>query len=557
MLDWFVTNPNSTSLALTGVAAICGLAAGAAWHRRRRAAPDAALVVPSPPAAAVPAPPPAAARFAMLFEQCPLPLLLTTEAGGEVLEVNHALEGLAGRPAAALRGGSVFDLGGHDGPGDRLRHLEAIRSGAGRAVREFRMRTAAGRDLHLLAHTTRVTVDGRACLLTALTDTTATPRLDDRLLYAQRMEVIGRLSGGVAHGFNNLLTVMQGHLDALAGELPRTATAERRLEILRRSVAEASRITSGLLTFAGRNPVSATLVDVNTVLEDLAPMLAGTLGDGIEVAWDRARAPVPVMLGQPQLAQVLLNLALNAREAMPEGGRLAISTRRVDLGDAAAMPGPGTWVVVTVADSGHGMDDAVRRHMFEPFFTTKAGQGSGLGLSICLGIVEQAGGHMVADSSPGRGTTIHLYLPWAGADAVPGVQARALHLAGGPRPAILLVEDEPDVRDIVAEILRRAGHVVHAADGLTAVQALLGRGGLTLDLLLTDLVLPEGSGLDVATLVRAHHPDVPVLFMSGYSEAVFSGGERVEHLLPKPFAARTLLAKVDELMAPRQRAAAS
>jgi hypothetical protein len=382
-------------------------------------------------------------------------------------------------------------------------------------------------------------------------------RLDERVLYAQRMEVIGRLSGGVAHGFNNLLTVMQGHLDALAAEVPRTASTTRRVETLRRSVAEATRITSGLLTFAGRNPVTASLVDVNAVLDDLAPMLSGVLGERIQVAWDRAAAPVPVMLGQPQLAQLVLNLALNARDAMPDGGRLTVSTRRVDLGDAAAMPGPGTWVVVTLADNGHGMDDDVRRRMFEPFFTTRPGQGTGLGLSICLGIVEQAGGHIVADSTPGRGTTIDLYLPWAGADSVPTDQARALHLAGGPRPAILLVEDEPDVRDIVAEILRRAGHVVHAADGLTAVQALLGRGDLSLDLLLTDLVLPGGSGLDVATLVRAHHPGVPVLFMSGYSEAVFSGGEPVEHLLPKPFAARTLLAKVDELVAPRQRAGAS
>ncbi|MGE0363306.1 MAG: ATP-binding protein [Vicinamibacterales bacterium] len=388
-------------------------------------------------------------------------------------------------------------------------------------------------------------------------DGAAVSRLDDRLLYAQRMEVIGRLSGGVAHGFNNLLTVMQGHLDGLAGELPRTPSALRRVETLRRSVAEATRITSGLLTFAGRNPVTASLVDVNAVLDDLAPMLSGLLGDHIQLTWDRAAMPVPVMLGQPQLAQLVLNLALNARDAMPDGGRLTVSTRRVDTGDAAAMPGPGTWVVLTLADNGHGMDDDVQRHMFEPFFTTRPGQGTGLGLSICLGIVEQAGGHIAADSTPGRGTTIDLYLPWAGADAVPSVQARTLHLAGGPRPAILLVEDEPDVRDIVAEILRRAGHVVHAADGLAAVQALLGRGDLSLDLLLTDLVLPAGSGLDVATLVRAHHPGVPVLFMSGYSEAVFSGGEPVEHLLPKPFAARTLLAKVDELVAPRQRAAAS
>lgn len=542
MLDWFALSLNSTTLATAGLSAALGAFAGLAWRRR----------------APAPATPAADGRFRTLFRHSPLPLVLTSESGGEVLDVNDAAERLAGRPGATLRGGSVFDLGGYDGPGDRQRHLEAVRAGGGRAVREFRIKTPAGTELHLLAHTSRITLDGQPHLLTALTNVTAISRLDDRLLYAQRMEVIGRLSGGIGHAFNNLLTVMQGHLDALAVEVPRGGAAQRRIDTLHRSVAEATQITSGLLTFAGRNPVSASLVDVNTVLDDLTPMLTGLLGDGVRLEWDRMRTPIPVMLGEPQLAQVVLNLALNARDAMPDGGRLTVSTRRVDLGDAAAIPGPGTWVVITLADNGRGMNDDVRRHMFEPFFTTKRpGQGTGLGLSICLGIVEQAGGHIVADSTPGRGTTIALYLPWAGADAVPGVQARTLRLAGSRQPAVLLVEDEPDVRDIVAEILRRAGHVVHAADGLPAVQALLGRGDLTLDLLLTDLVLPGGSGLDVATLVRAHHPGVPVLFMSGYSEAVFSGGQQVEHLLPKPFTARSLLAKVDEMVAPRQQAAAS
>ncbi|MCC6990064.1 MAG: response regulator, partial [Acidobacteria bacterium] len=371
-------------------------------------------------------------------------------------------------------------------------------------------------------------------------------------LYAQRMEVVGKLSGGVAHEFNNLLTVMQGHLDALADELGPRSPLLHRVDTLRRSVNEATLITSGLLTFAGRNPAHATVLDLNLALADLASIVEGTLGETVEVAWQLEASPATVTIGQAHVAQVVLNLALNAREAMPNGGRLVVTTERVTVapGDAGAdPPGAGHWVVLRVADSGHGMADDVRRHAFEPFFTTKGpGQGTGLGLSICRGIAEQNGGHIVADSTPGGGTTMHFYLPWADAPAAaaPAGPATSAHAASR---VVLLVEDEADVRDIVAEILRRAGHTVHAADGLARTQALLDGGLGRLDLLLTDLVLPGGNGLEVAKRVRASYPGIPVLFMSGYSESVFSGDAPVEHLLQKPFTSRTLLDKIHELLA--------
>ncbi|MEP7119261.1 MAG: response regulator, partial [Acidobacteriota bacterium] len=188
----------------------------------------------------------------------------------------------------------------------------------------------------------------------------------------------------------------------------------------------------------------------------------------------------------------------------------------------------------------------VRQHAFEPFFTTK-GQATGLGLSICRGIAEQAGGHILADSIPGQGTTMRVYLPWADAPAAAPAPPLTRGASGAQR-VVLLVEDEADVRHIVAEILRRAGLVVHSADGLAATQALLERGLGPIDLLLTDLVLPGGNGLEVAKRVRASYPDVPVLFMSGYSESVFSGGAQVEHLLQKPFTSRVLLDRIGALI---------
>ena len=406
----------------------------------------------------------------------------------------------------------------------------------------------------MLAHTSRIMFGGRPCLLTALTNISGLGRMEEGLLYAQRMEVVGKLSGGVAHEFNNLLTVMQGHLDALADELGAESRLLHRVDTLRRSVREATLITSGLLTFAGRNPSHATVVNLNIALTDMASIVEGTLGETVEVAWHLEAAAATVTIGQAYVAQVLLNLALNAREAMPQGGRLVIATERVTVPASAApgagtlAPGPGHWVVLRVTDTGHGMPEDVRRHAFEPFFTTKGpGQGTGLGLSICRGIAEQAGGHILADSTPGLGTTIHLYLPWAEAPA----QTVSAPAGPVPHPAsqvVLLVEDEADVRNIVAEILRRAGHTVHAADGLASTQRLLDTGLGRVDLLLTDLVLPGGNGLEVAKRVQASYPGIPVLFMSGYSENVFSGGASVEHLLQKPFTSRTLLDTIHDLL---------
>ncbi len=488
-------------------------------------------------------------RFSAIFEASPLPLFISAEDTGEILAVNAATESVSGWSAAELRGKSVLDFGQYQNPQDRAAQLASLQQ-VPVISREVRLTVADGQELRLLAHTSRIALDGRACFLTAMTNITALGRMEEGLLFAQRMEVIGKLSGGVAHEFNNLLTVMQGHLDALADELGHASPSYHRVDTLRRSVAEATHITSGLLTFAGRNPAHATVVDLNVALADLATIVEGTLGETIEVEWRLSATPATVTIGQAHVAQVVLNLALNAREAMPNGGQLAISTERltVPAGTESIGPGPGHWVALRIADNGHGMAADVRRLVFEPFFTTKGpGQGPGLGLSICRGIAEQAGGHILVDSEPGRGTTIHFLLPWADAPlAVTQAPVRPLVPPAGR--VVLLVEDEGDVRDIVAEILRRAGHTVHATSGLASTLALLDQAPGPIDLLLTDLVLPGGNGLEVAKRVRALYPDIPVLFMSGYSESVFSGGASVEHLLQKPFTSRTLLDTIHDLL---------
>ncbi len=484
------------------------------------------------------------ASFQALLNAAPLPMIVSAADSGEVVAVNAVAEALSGFRSDELRGRTVFEFGHYRDAGDRAAQI-ALVDAAPATGREVRFRSARGEDLRLLAHTSRLVLDGRDCFLTTLTNVTALSRVDDGLLAAQRMEVIGRLSGGVAHEFNNLLTVMQGHLDAMTDDRTLPAPLRARVEALGQSVAQATRITSGLLTFSGRNPSATAIVDLNTALDGLRSLIAGTLGETVEVRWHLAASPVTANLAHEHVAQVVLNLALNAREAMPEGGTVVITTDYVAQGAAGDdVPGAGPWVRLQIDDTGHGMAADVRHRAFEPFYTTKApGRGTGLGLSICRGIAEQAGGHIALRSTPGQGTSVRLYLPWAPAVAAP---VTAPPIARPVGRTVLLVEDEPGVRRVVGEILRRAGHTVHEADGLTSAEARLAE--LTaLDLLLTDVVLPGGNGLEVARRVLTRFPELRVLFMSGYSEHVFAGGEAVEHLLQKPFSAATLVTTVERI----------
>lgn len=516
------------------------LATGLAWWRSRRhaalnrAAADAQLRASEE-------------RFSTLFWASPLPLLIASEADGRIVQVNHAAEVMAGLGAAAFQGNAAFKV-------TSTPRQEGEAATGGVITREVGFDTPDGRELVLLVHTSRIRIDEIPYLLTAITDITDLRRLEERLLSSQRMEAIGQISGGVAHEFNNLLTVIQGHADALsAASAPTPGAVLRHVETIRRAVAHAAQITGGLLTFARRQPLEERVTDLNAAVIELRPMLEGLVGLAIRVELRLDPAAAPITLDPTQIAQLLVNLSLNARDAMPDGGCLSVATRLVDgslpADDKLLASKPGPWVSLIVSDTGCGMTEEVRRHIFEPFFTTKApGQGTGLGLSICFGIVEHAGGRIEAASSPGGGTTLRLWLPAAiPALPEPPAQLPQMQLAIQGR-VVLLVEDEVDVREIVAEVLEQAGYAVHACEGLPAIKTLLASGHVTPDLLLTDLVLPGGSGLEVAELVTQRYPHLPVLFMSGYSESVYSGLQPVTHLLPKPFSAPTLLRKVREML---------
>ena len=380
-------------------------------------------------------------------------------------------------------------------------------------------------------------------------------KLESQFMQAQKMEALGRLAGGVAHDFNNLLTAINGY-----GEMIREAM--RPEDPLRADVAEiceagrrAAQLTRQLLIFSRRAGPEAKLVDLNELVAGLGKMLRRLIGEDVELTVTPAPARFLVSADSGQLEQMILNLAVNARDAMPRGGRLSIAVEAVDPAEAGRRGRPGRWATLRVADTGHGMTDEVRAHLFEPFFTTKGeGKGTGLGLATVYGIVEQAGGQVEVKSAPGAGTEFRIHLPRADerAEGQPYGAPVELPGAGGPQSGtVLVVEDDPRVRGLVRRVLESSGYaVMEACDGASAV-VLLEDPARKLDLVLTDVVMPGMSGSEVAERVGRLRPGMPVLFMSGYNDDVDLRRQIRETglpFLPKPFLPDALLAKVRTLL---------
>ncbi|MDZ7780216.1 MAG: ATP-binding protein [Gemmatimonadota bacterium] len=385
--------------------------------------------------------------------------------------------------------------------------------------------------------------------------TSALEAKESELMQAQKMEAVGQLAGGVAHDFNNLLTVIMGSTDLVLLELGEDAPERGEIEDIRHAAARGAELTRQLLAFSRKQVLQPEILDVNEAVERMRSLLDRVLGAQIDLVWRLSPELHPVKFDPVQIEQIVMNLAVNARDAMPRGGKLTIETANVDLDDAYvedhvdAQPGP--HVVLAVTDTGHGIDAETRRRIFEPFFTTKrSGRGTGLGLSTVYGIVRQGGGNIWVYSEPGRGTTFKVYLPRT--TDVP-------HPKQGPAPpttdvetgTILVVEDDDAVRALLVRILRGAGYeVLEASDAETAVAALRACDG-DVDLLLTDVVLPDTSGPDVAARLEREQGDLEVLYMSGYTDnAIVHHGVLDEGtaFIEKPFRPRTLLEKVREAL---------
>jgi PAS domain S-box-containing protein len=445
-------------------------------------------------------------------------------------------------------------------PEDQARareHLAADLAAGRDFLCEYRFQNSEGQYLTVLDRGRLLRdASGRAVrMVGVLENITALRQLEEQYLHSQRMEAVGRLAGGVAHDFNNLLTTILGYSEILEATL--ALSDPRRLDVaeIRKAGDRASGLTQQLLAFSRKQPVSLRVLDIRAVLSDLENMLRRLIGEDILLETRLPERPLRVRADRSQIDQLLLNVAVNARDAMPNGGALAISASEVELDDAFVRghlgSQTGRHVLIEVRDTGSGMSSETLTRIFEPFYTTKeVGKGTGLGMSIVYGIVSQNGGYVVVDSAPGKGTCVRIYLPVSSGepDAV-SLPPTALSSRGNER--VMIVEDEGALRALLRAHLKSHGYeVIEARDGQQALQVARAVAG-KIDLVLTDLVMPEMGGREMADRLRGERAGVRVLYMSGYPEDRTTDHADLAtspNFLRKPFALQDLLRKVRETL---------
>lgn len=475
-----------------------------------------------------------------------------TDAAGQLIEVNDALCAMLGYDRSALRTMKLSDLDISDGQtsdAGRISRLRVLHSSRFETV----LRSARSEPVEV--EISAWMLPGRDAVFGFVRDISARRRAEQelrnseaQLRQAQKMEAVGRLAGGIAHDFNNILTVISTTTDLALGGLGDTDPLRADLTEIKDAGARAAALTRQLLTFSRRQVIQPRLLDLNTIVGDLQRMLHRLIGEDIETTVLLNSQHPHLVADAGQLEQVVLNLAVNARDAMPDGGVLTIETSSVVFsGDSKLKPAsvpPGSFVVLSVSDTGCGMDQDTLSRIFEPFFTTKGLNGTGLGLATVFGIVKQSDGHIVVSSHPGRGTRFDLYFPRVFGQAPVSDEHVPMRLAKGGE-TILLVEDEGRLQQVVRTVLQSAGYrVLAASNGEEALRLCAGDG---IDLALTDLVMPAMSGREFAERAAKVCPRMKILYCSGYSGDVLSRQGALEpgvHFLPKPFDGETLRRKI-------------
>lgn len=383
-------------------------------------------------------------------------------------------------------------------------------------------------------------------------------RLEQHVLQLQKFEAIGRLAGGVAHDFNNLLGVILGESEILL-ERSRDEGVTRGLEMIRESARRGANLTRQLLAFGRRQVLEPRVVNLNAILTDVEKLLQRVIGEDIELLFQRDPKIGSVKADPGQLEQVVVNLATNARDAMPEGGRLTIATANVDLDEAYAdrrvVVGPGHYVQLVVGDTGCGMDTEMQAHVFEPFFTTKEqGKGTGLGLATVYGIVKQSGGYIWVYSEPGHGTTFKIYLPMVEATAESPRYVDRSEVVPRGSETILVVEDDASLREVTCEFLQSSGYTVISAESPGEALELAESHNGPIDVLLTDVIMPKMNGRELATRLIKLRREMKVLYVSGYADGVVRAGvhgqlEEGLAFLQKPYTRSAVTRKIREILA--------
>jgi len=501
----------------------------------------------------------AEAKFRGLLESAPDPMV-AVDREGQIVLVNAQAEKTFGYPREQLLGQSMEILV----PVRLRKECAALRT----AFFSEPQAGAAGTSLDiygLRSDGTEFPAEINLSLLerveglwgvAAVRDLTERRKLEQQFRHAQKMESIGTLAGGIAHDFNNLLTVILSYSSYLAEQLPAVSRHHRAAEQVHLAAERGAALTRQMLAFSRRQVLQMRVLNVNEVIQNLLTMLRRIIGEHIEIQTLLAPDLASVKSDPAQIEQVVMNLCVNARDAMPEGGQLTLETQNVELdesfvqGHVGAMPGP--HVLLAVTDTGIGMDAETQARIFEPFFTTKtSAKGTGLGLAMAYGVVKQSGGYISVQSEKGKGTCFRIYLPQAKDVAEVKVQKKKESAVKPGFETILLVEDDSAVRELVRSMLAAQGYLVLAPQHPLEAEAICGEHSGRIHLLLTDLILPGASGKEIAKKVCSLRPEIKVLFMSGYTDDSLVhryGFDASSAFLPKPFSAATLSAKVREVL---------
>jgi PAS domain S-box-containing protein len=498
------------------------------------------------------------ARFDDLFDRSS-EIMIVHDRRGRVSTINRSGEQTTGYLRDELR---MLDPGWIFGTDYVDAITQMIQEGADSAPRTFRAEFVPrkGNPVPVDVHASVLIGDGQVVGVTSIgRDLTERNRFESELRQAQKMEAVGRLATGIAHDFNNLITVLLGYSDELIEEAPPDTALRAAAVEVRRAADRASGLTQQLLAFSRRQASVAHTVDLNAVIAHMEDLMRRLIGPEIRLQFKLQNDLSTISADAQQIGQVLMNLVVNARDAMPEGGTLTIETANVELGAEHVDLIPGPHIALSVSDSGLGMTAEVRDRLFEPFFTTKdKGQGTGLGLSMVHAIVRQSGGHVHIESAPGKGTMFKVYFPRQAdlsAAPMPALTAPARATVKGAG-IVLLAEDDRAVRRlVVTELTRRGFTVLEAEDGTSALE-LFNKEKDRVDILVTDVVMPRMNGADLAKNAERIRPGLKILFISGHPERAGAGLDPtgVTNLLMKPFTADTLAARIKEMITGRKEA---
>jgi two-component system cell cycle sensor histidine kinase/response regulator CckA len=493
-------------------------------------------------------------QYRLLFDSNPHPMWVFEPATLAFLAVNDAAVRMYGYSREEFLGMTIRDIRPPEDVPALLEKIEA--RGRGETVGSlWRHRLKSGALVEVEVASSALLFRGRPARLVLVTDVSDKRRLEAQLLQAQKMEAVGRLAGGVAHDFNNLLGVITGYSELLGKTLEPGHRGRGKLEEIQKAAERAAGLTRQLLAFSRKQVLATRVLDLNHIVAELEKMLRRLIGEDVQLLSRTAAGLWPVRADSGQIEQVIVNLVVNARDAMPRGGTVVVETSNVVIDDAYARShadvSTGAYVMLTVSDTGEGMDEATQSLIFEPFFTTKEeGKGTGLGLATVFGIVKQSGGHIRVYSEPGMGSTFKVYLPRAGEAAEPEPVPEPEKSTRG-NETILLVEDAEALRVMIREILEGAGYgVIECGDAAEALRTLAAEVARA-DLLLTDVIMPQASGPEVARSLREKHPGLKVLFMSGYTNQAIGHHGVLEDgatLLEKPFTTESLLRKVRSVL---------